>query len=124
MLSGDDLFSTPKASWSFSNSDLRHLQHSSDSNYLPALETLLSTSYSKPLPAVPNTTMCSFHSNPSPDTPSEGCSKTYTSSEGNSETSSHSTPYDLNSVLMFSHLALVDLYIVHTLGYKIAPWVM
>ena len=64
----DDLFSAPKISWSFSNSDLRHLWHSSDSDCLPVLETLWSTSYSKPLPAVPNTTMCSFYSDPLSDT--------------------------------------------------------
>ena len=85
---GDDLFSTPKASqssWSFSNSDLGHLQHSSDSNCLQVLETLQSTSYSKSLPAVPNTTTHSFHSNLLPDTPSKGCSKTFASSKGSSE---------------------------------------
>ena len=60
LLSGDDLFSTPKTSQSLSNSDLRYLRHSSDSDRLQVLETLRSTSYSKPLPAVPNTTACSF----------------------------------------------------------------
>ena len=54
ILSGDDLFSAPKLFWSFSNSDLRHLWHSLDSNHLPVPEMLWSTSYSKPLPAVPN----------------------------------------------------------------------
>ena len=65
LLSGDNLFSALKTSRSFSNSDLGHLQHSSDSNHLRVLETLWSTSYSKPLPAVPNTTAYSLHSNPS-----------------------------------------------------------
>ena len=97
-LSGDDLFSAPKASWSFFNSNL---QHSLDSDCLPVLEMLWSTSYSKPLPAVPDTTMHSFHSIPSPDTPSEGCSETAASSKGNSETSSDSTPSNLNSTPMF-----------------------
>ena len=101
VLSGDDLFSTPKASQSFSNSDLRHLQHSLDSNHLWVLETLWSTSYSKPLPAVPNTTMCSLHSNPSSDTPSKDCSETSASSKGSSETSLDSIPSDLNSALTF-----------------------
>ena len=96
-MSGDDLLSTLKLSWSFANSDLGHLQHSLDSNRLPVLEMLQSTSYSEPLPAVPNATTCSFHSNPSPDTPSEGCSKGSTSSKGNPETSSDSTPSDLKS---------------------------
>ena len=90
-LSGDDLFSTLKTSWSFSNSDLGHLWHSSDSDCLWVLETLQSTSYSKPLPAVPNTTVCSLHSDLSSDTPSKG----------SSETSSDSVPSDLNSTLMF-----------------------
>ena len=97
-LSGDNLFSAPKASRSFSNSNLEHLQHSSsDSDRLPVPETLQSTSYSEPLPAVPNTTTCSFHSDPSPDAPSEGCSKTSTSSKGNPETSSNSAPSNPNS---------------------------
>ena len=100
-LSGDNLFSTLKLSQKFANSDLRHLQHSLDSDCLPVPEMLWSTSYSKPLPAVPNTTACSFHSNPSPDTPSEGCSKASTSSEGNLETSSDSTPSDMNSAPTF-----------------------
>ena len=98
-MSGDHLFSTPKTSWSLSNSKLRHLRHSSDSNRLQVLETLRSTSYSKPLPAVPNATACSFHSNPSPNTPSNGCSETSTSSEGNLETPSVSAPSDPNSAL-------------------------
>ena len=100
-LSGDNLFSAPKLSQSFANSDLGHLWHSSDSNHLPVPETLRSTSYSKPLPAVPNTTAHSFHSDPSPNTPSEGCSESSTSSKGNPETSSDSVPSDLNSGLMF-----------------------
>ena len=103
-LLGDDLFSTPKASqssWSLSNSDLGHLWHSLDSDHLQVPETLQSTSYSEFLPAVPNTTTCSFHSNPSPNTPSEGCSETSTSSEGNSETSSDSAPSNPNSTPMF-----------------------
>ena len=33
-LSGDDLFSAPKTSWSPSNSDLRYLRHSLDSDHL------------------------------------------------------------------------------------------
>ena len=101
-VSGDDLFSTPKPSRSFSNSDLRHLQHSSDSDCLPVPETFQSSSYSKPLPAIPNTTTCSFHPNTSPDTPSKGCSKTSASSKGNLETSSNSTPSNLDSALTFS----------------------
>ena len=101
ILSGDNLFSTPKTSQSFSNSDLRHLWHSSDSNHLGVPETLWSTSYSKSLPAVPNTTACSLHSNPSSDTPSKDCSETSTSSEGSSETSSDSIPSDPNSALTF-----------------------
>ena len=100
-MSGYNLFSTPKASWSFSNSDLRHLWHSLDSNCLPVPEMLHSTSYSKPPPAVPNTTAHPFHSDPSPNTPSEGCSETSTSSKGNSETSLNSAPSDPNSALRF-----------------------
>ena len=50
---------------------------------------------------VPNTTACSFHSNPSPDIPSDGCSETSASSEGNPETSSDSTPSDPKSALTF-----------------------
>ena len=101
-LSGDNLFSAPKASQSFSNSNLGHLQHSSsDSDRLPVPETLQSTSYSEPLPAVPNTTTCSFHSDPSPDIPSEGCSKTSTSSKGSLETSLDSIPSDPNSTPTF-----------------------
>ena len=34
VMSGDELFSAPKTSQSFSNSDLGHLRHSSDSNHL------------------------------------------------------------------------------------------
>ena len=86
---------------SFSNSDLRRLWHSSDSDHLRVPEVLHSTSYSKSLPAVPNTTTRSFHSNPSPDTPSEGCSKTSASSKGNSETSLDSAPSDPNSTPTF-----------------------
>ena len=101
MLSGDDLFSGPKTSRSFSNSNLRHLQHSSDSDRLQVPETLQSTSYSEPLPAVPNTTAHSLHSDPSSNTPSKDYSETSTSSEGSSETSSDSIPSELNSTLMF-----------------------
>ena len=101
VMSGDDLFSTPKTSQSLSNSNLRHLWHSSDSDRLQVPETLQSTSYSEPLPAVPNATTCSFHSDPSPNTPSKGCSETSTSSEGNSETSSDSAPSNLDSTLTF-----------------------
>ena len=100
-LSGDDLFSAPKTSWSPSNSDLGYLWHSLDSDRLWVPETLRSTSYSEPLPAVPNATVCSFHSDPSPDIPSNGCSETSTSSEGNPETSSDSTPSDPKSGPMF-----------------------
>ena len=99
VMSGDDLFSIPKTSQSFYNSDLGHLWHSSDSDHLRVPETLWSTSYSKPLPAVPNATAHSFHSNPSPNTPSNGCSKTSASSKGNPETSSGSTPSNPNSTL-------------------------
>ena len=90
-VSGDDLFSAPKTSRSFSNSDLRHLWHSLDSDHLQVLEMLWSTSYSKPLPTVPNTTACSSHYDPLPDTPSEGCS----------ETSLDSAPSNLNSAPTF-----------------------
>ena len=100
-MSGDDLFSAPKTSWSLSNSDLGYLQHSSDSNRLQVPETLQSTSYSKPLPAVPNATACSFHSDPLPDIPSDGCSETSASSEGNPETSLDSAPSNLKSSPMF-----------------------
>ena len=89
-VSGDDLFSAPKTSRSFSNSDLGHLQHSLDSDRLQVPETLQSTSYSKSLPAVPNTTACSLHSDPSSNTPSKDCSKTSASSKGSSDTSSDS----------------------------------
>ena len=99
VMSGDDLFSAPKTSWSLSNSKLRHLQHSSGSNHLQVPETFRSTSYSEPLPAVPNATAHSFHSNPSPNTPSNGCSKTSASSKGNPETPSVSAPSDPNSAL-------------------------
>ena len=99
-MSGDDLFSAPKTSQSLSNSDLGYLRHSLDSDRLQIPETLQSTSYFEPLPAVPNATACSFHSDPSPDTPTDGCSETSTSSEGNPETSSDSAPSDLNSAVM------------------------
>ena len=101
VMSGDNLFSAPKTSRSFSNSDLGHLQHSLDSDCLWVPETLQSTSYFKSLPAVPNTTACSLHSNPLSNTPSEDCSETSASSEGSSETSLDSIPSDLNSALMF-----------------------
>ena len=97
LLSGDDLFSAPKLSRSSANSDLRHLWHLSDSDHLPVPETLQRTSYSKSLPAAPNATACSFHSNPLPDTPSKGCSESSASSEGNLETSLDSAPSDPKS---------------------------
>ena len=100
-LLGDDLFSAPKLSRSSTNSNLGHLQHSSDSDHLRVPETLRSTSYSELLPAGLNATACSFHSNLSPNTPSEGCSETSASSKGNPETSSDSAPSDLNSALTF-----------------------
>ena len=100
-LSRDDLFSALKTSQGFSNSDLRHLWHSSDSNCLQVPETLWSTSYSEPLLAVPNTTAHSLHSDPLSDTPSEDYSKTSTSSKGSLETSLDSIPSDLNSTPMF-----------------------
>ena len=99
---GDGLFSTLKLSQSFSNSNLRHLWHSSDSNHLPVPETLWSSSYSKSLPAIPNTTMHSFHPHTSPYISSKACSETSASSKGNSEISSKSAPSNLNSALMFS----------------------
>ena len=102
VLSGDDLFSTPKTSWSFSNSDLRHLWHSLDSDCLPVPEMLLSSSYSEPLPAVPNTTTHSSHPIIPPNISSKGCSETSATSEGNLETSSNSTSSDLNSAPTFS----------------------
>ena len=101
---GDDLFSAPKASWSsqsFSNSNLGHLWHSLDSDRLRVPETLQSTSHSKPLPVVPNTTTHSLHSDPSSNTPSENCSETSTSSEGSLKTSLDSVPSDTNSALTF-----------------------
>ena len=101
-MSGDDLFSAPKPSQSFTNSDLRHHWHSLDSDCLLVPETLWSASYSKPLPGVPNAAVCSFCPDTSPNTPSEGCSKTSTSYKGNSETSPNSAPSNLNSTLMFS----------------------
>ena len=101
-LSGDDLFSAPKLSQSFSSSNIRHLQHSSDPNCLPVPEMLWSSSYSKHLPAIPNTTTCSFHPSTSPNTFSEGCSETSASSKGKSKISSNSTPSDPNSTPMFS----------------------
>ena len=94
-LSGDDLFSALKTSWSFSNSDLGHLRHYSDSKHPPVPETLQSTSYSEPLPAVPNTTARSLHSNPLSNTPSEDCSETSASSKGSPETSSDSVLSEL-----------------------------
>ena len=100
LLSEDDLISTLKPSWSFSNSDLRHLWHSSDSNCLPVPETFQSSSDSKPLPAIYNTT--TFHPSTSPNISSKGCSKTSASSEGNLEISSDSAPSDLNSTPTFS----------------------
>ena len=100
-MSGDDLFSAPKLSWSSANSDLRHLWDLSDSNHLQVPETLQSTSYSEPLPAGPNATARSFHSNLLPDTPSEGCSETSASFESNLKTSSDSAPSDPNSTLTF-----------------------
>ena len=100
-LSGDDLFSALKTSQSFSNSNLGHLWHSSDSDHLRAPETPRSTSYSTPLPAVPNTTVCYLHSDPSSDTPSKDYSKTFTSSKGSSETSLDSIPSDLDSAPTF-----------------------
>ena len=100
-VSGDNLFSALKPSQSSANSDLGHLQHFSDSDHLPVPETLQGTSYSEPLPAVPNTTTHSFHSNPLPDTPSEGCSESSTSSKGNPETSLDSAPSDPKSGPMF-----------------------
>ena len=102
LLSGDNLFSAPKPSQSFSNSDLGHLWHSSDSDHLPVPETLWSSSYSESLPAIPNTTMHSFHPSTLPDISSEACSETSTSSEGTLEISSDSTPSNLNSTLTFS----------------------
>ena len=100
LVSGNDLFFTPKTFRSLSNSDLGHLQHSLDSNRLRVPKTLRSTSYFKPLPAVPNATACSFYSNPSSDTPSNGYSETSASSKGNLETSLDSAPSDLDSALM------------------------
>ena len=97
VMSGDDLFSAPKTSRSPSNSNFGYLWHSSDSDRLQVLETLWSTSYSKPLPAVPNATVRSFHSDPSPDTLSDGGSETSAFSEGNLETSLDSTPSDPKS---------------------------
>ena len=101
MMSGDDLFSAPKTSRSPSNSNLRHLWHSSDSNHLRVLETLRSTSYSDPHPAVPNAPAHSFHSDPSIDIPSNGHFETSASSEGNLETSLESALSDPKSTLMF-----------------------
>ena len=101
-LSGDDLFSPLKASWSFPNSNLRQLWHPLNSDHVPVPETVRGFSYSEPLRAIPITTTCSFHPSISPNTSSKGCSKTSTSSEGNSETSSDSAPSDPNSTLTFS----------------------
>ena len=91
-VSGDDLFSALKASQSFSNSDLRHLWHSLDSDCLPVPEKFWSSSYSKRLPAIPNTTTRSFHPSTSPNT----------SSEGNLEISSNTTPSNPNPTPTFS----------------------
>ena len=100
-LSGDDLFSAPKTSQSLSNSDLGHLRHSSDSDRLRVPETLWSTSYSDPHPAVPNAPAHSSHSDPSTDIASDGHSETSASSKGNPETSSESALSDLKSTPMF-----------------------
>ena len=101
-LSGDDLFSDLKPSWSFANSDLSHIRHSLDSDRLPVPDTFQSSSYSEPLPAVRNTTMRSLHHSTSPDISSEGCSKTSPTSKGSPKISSDSTPSDMNSALTFS----------------------
>ena len=98
---GMTCFPLQKLSQNSTNSDLRHLRHLSDSNHLRVPETLWSTSYSKPLPAGPNATAHSFHSNLSPDTPSEGCSETSASSKSNPKTSSDSTPSNPNSAPTF-----------------------
>ena len=100
-VSGDDLFSTLKTSRSLSNSDLGHLQHSSDSDRLRVPETLQSTSYSDPHPAAPNAPARSSHSDPSTNIPSDGRSETSASSKSNPETSSESTLSDLKSTPMF-----------------------
>ena len=100
-VSGDNLFSAPKTSRSLSNSNLRYLRHSSDSNCLQVPETLWNTSYSEPLPAIPNTTARSLHSDPLSDTPSRDYSETSTSSKGSSETSLDSVPSDPNSAPTF-----------------------
>ena len=101
VMSGDDLFSTPKTSQSPSNSDLRHLWHSLDSDCLQVLETLQSTSYSDPHPAVPNAPARSSHSDPLTDIPSDGHSEPSASSEGNPETSSESALSDPKSAPTF-----------------------
>ena len=98
----DDLISAPKPSQSFSNSNLRHLWHSLDSNHLPVSEISQSSFYSEPLLAIHNTTMCSFHPSTLPDISSEGCSETSTSSKANLEISSNCTPSNPNSALTFS----------------------
>ena len=100
-MSGDDLFSAPKTSQSPSNSDLRHLWHSLDSDCLRVPETLWSTSYSNPHPAVPNAPARSFHSDPSIDIPSNGRSETSASSKGKPETSLESALSDPKSAPMF-----------------------
>ena len=102
VLSWDDLFSALKPSQSFSNSNLGHLQHSLDSNCLSVPDMFQSSSYSEPLLAIHNTTMCSLHHSTSPDISSEGCSKTSITSKGNLKTSSNSTPSDPNSAPTFS----------------------
>ena len=101
VMSGDDLFSAPKTSQSLSNSDLRHLRHSSDSDRLRVPETLWSTSYSNPHPALPNAPARSSHSDPSTNIPSDGRSETSASSEGNPETSLESALSDPKSALTF-----------------------
>ena len=100
LLLGDNLLFTPKVSQSFSNSDLWHLQSSPNSDLPPVPETLWSSSYSEPLPAISNAAMCPFHPNTSANTSSEGSSKTPTSSEGNSDTSSNSAPSNPTSAPM------------------------
>ena len=53
-------------------------------------------------PSTPTPHPIPLHPNTSPNTPSEGCSETSTSSKGNLETSSNSALSDLNSTPMFS----------------------
>ena len=99
-LSGDDLLFTSKVSQSFSNSNLQHLQSSSNPNFPPVPELLWSCSYSEPLPAISNAATHPFHPDISANTSSEGSSETSTSSKGNAETSSNSTPSNPTSALM------------------------